>query len=244
VSRSLPNRVLHSVFSKVNRRRYWWQLPTTQLKALNLLSLRLDLRDLNLFDTETPIRKHGLEEAPPEALKARRPDGPWNDLDDAEMGSAGTAFTRNVNPKRVKPEKPPRLYDPSPRTVSLELMTRDTFKPAINLNVLAAAWIQFENHKWFFHGRGKADEVLEVPLEQGDDWPEKPDAGAPHGGGPSPSEQLWRQRQIDRLRQHRDALVGRLADLWRLAGEAERDSQVRGRQAEARLRRSSAPRSQ
>jgi hypothetical protein len=174
VSRPLPNRVLHAIFTKVNQRRAWWQLPTTSMKALNLLSLRLDLRDLNLFDTDTPIRKHGLEEPPSEALSARRPDGRWNDLEDPEMGSSGTAFARNINPKRIKPEKPPRLYDPSPREVSLELMTRDEFKPAVNLNVLAQAWIQFENHNWFFHGRGKPEEVLEVPLASGDDWPENP----------------------------------------------------------------------
>jgi Animal haem peroxidase len=174
VSRALPNRVLHAVFRRVNKKRTWYEMPTVGLKALNLLSLRLDLRDLNLFDTGTPIRTQGLEEPPPEALTARRPDGRWNDLEDPEMGSTGTAFTRNINPKRIRPEKPPRLFDPSPRTVSLELMTRDEFKPATNLNVLAQAWIQFENHNWFFHGRGKPDEVLEVPLEQGDDWPENP----------------------------------------------------------------------
>ncbi len=174
MSRSLPNRALHAVFSKVNQKRQWYEMPTVGLKALNLLSLRLDLRDLNLFDTSTPIRKHGLEDPPPEALRARRPDGKWNDLNDPEMGSTGTAFTRNINPKRIKPEQPPRLYDPSPRKVSLDLMTRDTFKPAVNLNVLAQAWIQFENHNWFFHGRGKPDEILEIPLEQGDDWPEDP----------------------------------------------------------------------
>ncbi len=174
MSRSLPNRALHAIFSKVNRRRQWYELPTTSLKTLNLLSLRLDLRDLNLFDTGTPIRKHGLEEPPEEALTARRPDGKWNDLEDAEMGSTGTAFTRNINPKRIRPEEPPRLYDPSPRKVSLELMTRDEFKPAETLNVLAQAWIQFENHNWFFHGRGKPEEVLKVPVEEGDDWPDHP----------------------------------------------------------------------
>src|SRR5436190_16976082 len=105
-------------------------MPTVGLKALNLLSLRLDLSDLNVFDTGTPIRTHGLEEPPPEVLKARQPDGKWNDLEDPEMGSRGTPFTRNVDPKNIKPEKPPRLYDPSPRQVSLELMTRDYFKPA------------------------------------------------------------------------------------------------------------------
>ncbi len=174
MSRSLPNRALHAVFSRVNKRRQWYQLPTTSLKSLNLLSLRLDLRDLNLFDTGTPIRKHALEDPPEEALRARRPDGRWNDLSDSDMGSTGTAFTRNINPKRVKPEQPPRLYDPSPRQVSLELMTRDKFRPAENLNVLAQAWIQFENHNWFFHGRGEADQILEVPLQEGDDWPENP----------------------------------------------------------------------
>jgi Animal haem peroxidase len=174
VKRSLPNRALHAVFSRVNRKRQWYELPTTSLKSLNLLSLRLDLRDMNLFDTGTPIRTQGLEDPPKEALSARRPDGKWNDLEDADMGSTGTAFTRNINPKRIRPEQPPRLHDPSARTVSLELMTRDKFKPAVNLNVLAQAWIQFENHNWFFHGRGDPDDVLEVPIDASDDWPEHP----------------------------------------------------------------------
>jgi hypothetical protein len=165
---------MHAVFSKVNQKRPWYRMPTTSLKALNLLSLRLDLRDMNLFGTDTPTHTRGVEDPPREALTARRPDGRWNDLKDPDMGSTATAFTRNIDPKRIRPEKPPRLFDPSPRTVSLELMTRDKFKPATNLNVLAQAWIQFENHNWFFHGRGTPDEVLEVTLEQNDDWPESP----------------------------------------------------------------------
>src|SRR5215210_7592947 len=174
MSRSLPHRALSSVFRRINQRRQWHELPTAALKSLNLLSLRLDLRDMNLFHTGTPIRKHGIEEPPREALTARRPDGKWNDLDDPEMGSVGSSFTRNIDPKRIKPEKPPRLHDPSARKVSLELMTREQFKPATTLNVLAAAWIQFENHNWFFHGRGKAEETMEVPLEAGDSWHETP----------------------------------------------------------------------
>ena len=174
MSRSLINRAMHRAFSRINQRRQWYELPTTALKTLNLLSLRLDLRDMNLFDTSTPIRKHGLEDPPPEALRARRPDGTWNDLDDAEMGSVGSAFTRNINPKRIRPEQPPQLHDPSARKVSIDLMTRDTFKPAATLNVLAAAWIQFENHNWFFHGRGKPEETMEVPIEDSDDWPDHP----------------------------------------------------------------------
>jgi hypothetical protein len=164
---------LHTVFGRVNEKRQWYELPFP-VSLLNLLSLRLDLRDMNLFDTSQPIQEEGTEEPPPHALKARTADGTWNDLNDPGMGSRGSEFTRNINPKRVKPEKPPRLYDPSPRKVSLELMTRDSFKPATTLNVLAAAWIQFENHNWFFHGRGRPDEVMEVELEPDDDWPEHP----------------------------------------------------------------------
>src|SRR3954449_11125071 len=174
MARSLSSKVLRGVFSRVNRKRAWYELPTTGLKALNLLSLRLDLRDMNLFDTSTPIRKHGIEEPPEEVLKARRPDGKWNDLNDPDMGSTDSAFTRNVDPKRIRPEKPPRLHDPSARKVSLELMTRHEFQPATTLNVLAAAWIQFENHNWFFHGRGKPEETMDVPIEDSDDWPEHP----------------------------------------------------------------------
>jgi hypothetical protein len=161
------------VFSRVNRRRQWWKVPHP-FQALNLLSLRLDLRDWNLYDTTEKLRTETDEQPPPEALRARRPDGRWNDLNDPEMGSVDSAFTRNIDPKRIRPEKPPRLLDPSPRTVSLELMTREEFIPATNLNSLAAAWIQFENHNWFFHGRGKAEETMDVPLADDDPWPDHP----------------------------------------------------------------------
>jgi len=174
MSRPLPVRVLSKTFSRVNRKRQWYTLPGVQLKALNLLSLRLDLRDKNLFDSPNRQNADRTEEPPPEALKARRPDGRWNDLEDPDMGSVGREFTHNINPKRIKPEKPPRLHTPSAREVSLELMTRDFFKPAETLNTLAAAWIQFENHNWFFHGRGKPEETMEVPIEDSDDWPEHP----------------------------------------------------------------------
>src|SRR5215216_6624647 len=102
MKRSLPGRALNAVFGRINRKRQWYQLPTTPLDTLNLLSLRLDLRDMNLFDTSVPIRKKGIEEPPEEALTARQPDGRWNDLNDPGMGSTGSAFTRNINPKRIK----------------------------------------------------------------------------------------------------------------------------------------------
>ena len=174
MSRSLPGKALNAVFSRVNKSRHWYEVPLTPLKALNLLSLRLDLRDMNLHDAGEKIKTGPEQEPPPGADRARRPDGKWNDLRDPDMGSVGSEFGRNIDPTKYRPEKPPRLYEPNPREVSLELMTRDYFKPAETLNALAAAWIQFENHNWFFHGRGKEDAVMEVPLPEGDDWPTDP----------------------------------------------------------------------
>jgi hypothetical protein len=173
VKRPLIARGLHAVYSRVNRRKPWWKVHHP-FQALNLLSLRLDLRDWNLYDTSEKIRTEAGEEPPEEALRARRPDGRWNDLKDPDMGSVDSSFTRNIDPKRIRPEKPPRLFDPNPREVSRQLMTREEFIPATNLNSLAAAWIQFENHNWFFHGRGKAEETMDVPLADDDPWPDHP----------------------------------------------------------------------
>ena len=223
MKRSLPNRALHAVFSRVNRKRQWYELPTTRCKALNLLSLRLDLRDMNLFDTgHADPQRTASRSLPRRRCSARRPDGKWNDLKDPEMGSTGTAFTRNIDPKRIKPEKPPRLHDPSPRTVSLELMTRDEFKPAANLNVLAAAWIQFENHNWFFHGRGEPGRGRGGPARRGGRLARAPDARPPHrpGAGATPGRRARTATAADRLRQHRDPLVGRVADLRLEPGDA------------------------
>ena len=79
MSRSLPSRAMHAVFSRVNRRRQWWQLPTTSLKALNLLSLRLDLRDMNLPDEmRDKIQEkadRGAAEGGADRTPARRPAG-------------------------------------------------------------------------------------------------------------------------------------------------------------------------
>ena len=74
MSRPLPNRALHAVFGRINRRRQWHELPFP-ISLLNLLSLRLDLRDENLFDPSQKIQEHGTEEPPAEARTARTPEG-------------------------------------------------------------------------------------------------------------------------------------------------------------------------
>src|SRR3979490_2387022 len=43
--------------------------------------------------------------------------------------------------------------------------------PATPPNLLAAAWIQFEVHDWFSHGKGDPENPWQIPLEASDPWP-------------------------------------------------------------------------
>ena len=142
----------------------WHRLPRL-LGFFRLLAYRSMLRRQNLYDTSTGMSRESPEPSG-DYLTARMPGGRFNDLDDPNMGSAGTRFGRNFPLDRVRPEPEPELLKPSPRTVSLELMTRDSFKPATTLNVLAAAWIQFMVHTWVEHGGIAPDEPIEIPLEE------------------------------------------------------------------------------
>ncbi len=46
--------------------------------------------------------------------------------------------------------------------------------PATTLNVLAAAWLQFEVHDWFSHGPNDPDDPWFLSLDEADAWPNKP----------------------------------------------------------------------
>jgi len=102
---------------------------------------------------------------------ARTFDGTSNDLSAPAMGSVGTAFGRNL-----RPDFRPDLFDqPSPIVVSQQLLYREHFRPASSLNLLAAAWIQFQVHDWVDHLRyplGQAD--VQVPLPNGMTWRNTP----------------------------------------------------------------------
>ena len=99
----------------------------------------------------------------------RTADGSWNNLANPKEGAAGTRFLRNVDSVRL--EKPEEMMNPDPRVVSRKLLTREkgTMEEVPFLNLLAAAWIQFENHDWINHGdpSDKTD-VFKIPLEKGD----------------------------------------------------------------------------
>ncbi|MCV7352709.1 hypothetical protein H7K15_21520 [Mycobacterium parmense] len=207
----------------------WYRLPKPLGLAV-LIGLRQRLRADNLFDTG-----RGAADRPPTTLAgrtdfktARTLDGTHNDLRDPLMGSIGSRFGRNVAPELTHPEPTERFWEPNPRLVSRELLTREEFQPATTLNLLAAAWIQFEVHDWLSHDTTNS-RPFEVPLEPDDPWPRKdrpmkirrtaPDP-SPDGSGPptfvTADTHWWDASQIygnttqfaDGLRAHSQGRLG------------------------------------
>ncbi|HEX5107976.1 MAG TPA: peroxidase family protein [Vicinamibacterales bacterium] len=159
------------VFDKV-RDREWFDQPRG-VAGIKLVQLRDELREKNLHDTEEPPLGQAAGQTPPEAVASRTVDGTFNDLSCPLMGSAGTRFGRNVPLSETFPDTA-NLLTPNPRTVSRELFTRTAFQPATGLNVLAAAWIQFQVHDWFVHQKGSWSDTHDIPLNGDDTWHERP----------------------------------------------------------------------
>jgi hypothetical protein len=129
---------------KVDHRRGWQRLPKW-----------LRLRAKNLFDTSRQEVVGGptAPEFDPAFLEQRNPDGSWNDLANPTMGMAGTRFGRNVPIERTWQETADTINDPSPRTVSRRLLTRNQGLVAAEAgNAIIAAWLQFMIRDWFHHG--------------------------------------------------------------------------------------------
>jgi heme peroxidase len=165
------SRLTSKAFERINRRKEWWELPLPA-QLLNLATFRDELREFNLYDTEEPV-EDGETAALGEPPKYRTYDGSQTDPENPRMGKTGMRFGRNV-PLEVTYPQAQSFLDPSPREVSERLLNRDSFKPATSLNVLAAMWLQFQNHDWFSHGDNVENEFLEVPLREGDAWPDSP----------------------------------------------------------------------
>jgi hypothetical protein len=168
---SLWKRSFMNLSERIDRRYGWSRVPKP-VALVTLLGLRMRLRRNNLYDTSgvtLPWAPSPLPDAPRPLTRAA--DGTENDLADKHMGSAGTLFGRNVPPEETAPSK---VLTPNPRRVSLELLTRVNFQPATTLNVLAAAWLQFEVHDWFSHGTNEPDDPWLVDLDPTDPWPQHP----------------------------------------------------------------------
>ncbi|MFI1285692.1 peroxidase family protein [Streptomyces sp. NPDC020858] len=164
----LLERLGSAAFARINRSRDWWELPGP-VALLNIRVLRDDLRRQNLYDTfgaggERPRR------ATPALAPFRSYDGSGYDPSDTDMGKAGTRLDRNAPLHMVFPDSDDDLMTPSPREISRQLLARTSFTPAPTLNLLAAAWIQFQNHGWANHGDNEEAEPFTVPIAADDDW--------------------------------------------------------------------------
>jgi len=172
----LRNRIvgwlLEKLFSGLNWAGVQWhKLPTTNISILNLIVFRNQLRRNNLIETDYDDVSSQSEQPnssiPEEYREWRTFDGSYNDLSSPNMGKAGTAFGRNMRSEF----QPDNLNTPSPIIVADHLLKRESFIPAKSLNVLAAAWVQFQVHDWMSHCRhqlGPNDIV--VPIPDGYKW--------------------------------------------------------------------------
>ena len=158
----------------LDRRIGWHKLPAP-LGLVALIGLRERLRGRNLRDAPSTARPILPTPDDDRYVTARTADGTRNDLENPAMGSAGMPFGRNVPLESAYPENPRDIIEgPNPREVSRQLLTRDAFKPARTLNLLAAAWLQFEIRDWFSHGKGTMEDQWELRLEGEDSWPHGP----------------------------------------------------------------------
>lgn len=167
---SLRHRVVAAVAQLVDHRLGWHRLPVL-LGIPVLVGLRDRLREQNLYDTGLTSE---VDPPDPRWTAARSPDGSYNDLAHPTMGARLARFGRNVPLERTFPEAPSQMLTPSPREVSRRLLTREALVPATGANVLVAAWLQFEVHDWFSHGRNPVEDPWRVPLAPGDDWGQDP----------------------------------------------------------------------
>ncbi|KAG4271468.1 hypothetical protein FPRO04_10908 [Fusarium proliferatum] len=170
---SFIERTIISIFHLINNFVSWFKLPAI-LGALNLAAMRIELRGYNLHDGYASASAQGNSQEEPmddeRYLNARHSDGKFNSLELPLMGCAGMRFGRNFPRKYCQKPTEDRLWTPNPRVVSERFMARkpDGFIPATTLNLLAAAWIQFQTHDWFNHEL--SDESFNIPLPVGDRW--------------------------------------------------------------------------
>lgn len=159
-------KLLAPLAEKVDRSAGWDSLPP-RLGIVALLSLRHRLRERNLYDTRRTAPGRPAGKVAEERSGSRTLEGGRNDPSDPQMGARLTPFGRNAPPGDDRDA----LYTPHPLEVSERLLTRHEFFPAETLNLLAAAWIQFEVHDWFAH---RTDEYARGQLDVRDDVPANP----------------------------------------------------------------------
>ncbi len=150
----------------------WYRRPYL-IGILTLAYMRERLNSNNLKSTYPDGELIGFQrkgQSPPPGVRYfRTPDGSWNNLNDPKEGAAGTRFPRNVENSAIRPASAADLMSPNPRELSRMFLARgEKMKEVPFLNLLAASWINFQNHDWVHHSEALINEVHEVPLAQDD----------------------------------------------------------------------------
>ncbi|KAJ4181421.1 hypothetical protein NW767_014151 [Fusarium falciforme] len=175
--------VLKSLFigfwKVVNTFIHWHKLPAW-IGIFNLLALRYELRKKNLYDTYPDAGSQGTVASCPmkdsKFISSRNSNGYFNDLSAPKMGCVGMRFGRNVPRDQTKQPSEKELLTPNPRVISERILARPDgeFKPAVIVNLLAAAWIQFQVHDWAQHMFDTRKEThIDIPLNPDDGWSDK-----------------------------------------------------------------------
>ncbi len=150
-----------------------WYRKRFILAVLTLAYMRERLNKNNLktvYPKGTLVGFQTEGQIPPEGVTHyRTADGTWNNLSDPKEGAAGTRFPRNVENNVIRPETGTELMTPNPREISRIFLTREgEMKKVPFLNMLAASWINFQNHDWVHHGETLLRDVHEVQLAEDD----------------------------------------------------------------------------
>ena len=150
----------------------WYRRPYF-IGILTLAYMRERLNRNNLKSTYPPGFLTGFQpegqSPPPGVGHFRTADGSWNNLADPKEGAAGTRFPRNVTNDSIRPETGDTLMTPNPRELSRAFLARgEEMKEVPFLNLLAASWINFQNHDWVHHGEPLLNDAHEIPLAEDD----------------------------------------------------------------------------
>ena len=204
-SRTLFGQGFLFLFRQINRVWNWDELPLW-VGVANLAALREELREHNLISTSDEnfptTRSEGVRDIsakPEDAMHRRFSDGFFNDPVSETMGISSyapaeypsTQYTHSHPDARFGRNMPLnsleldvcRLMVPNPRDISCKLLARDANSPnlgttyATSINLLAAAWIQFQTHDWFSHGDPVEEDPYQVDTSNDpshDRWPSNP----------------------------------------------------------------------
>jgi len=162
-----------------------WYLADMNTGLAKLATMRGVLDKYNLHDTYLPGTRPQVDCSQVDTT-VRQYDGTCNDLTNTTAGAVGARIGRNIplfvpnplsptgytpNPYAYPAPTDAQLLTPNPREVSRNLFTRATtggMKPVPFLNLLAAAWIQFQVHDWFDHDNTSSPDSFTIPLADDD----------------------------------------------------------------------------